>query len=189
MRKLLAQCGDLNPVASIAAIAFVAVAVFAWAEKTSILDDGMDANQWLWWAWQMGTLIIAVAGVWMAWLGTRRAAWVRSLALGIFTLVVFANTYSDAWFGDYSGEVWLTTNPLFIAFCSVAAVALWRCGCAVGRIGAAKAVVLGVAVAVNAYFTNNGIVWQILDPRMILAALAWAAGALKAEVAEPKDAA
>ena len=189
MRKFLAQCGDLNPVASIAAIAFVAVAVFAWAEKTSIVDDGMDANQWLWRAWQLGTLIIAVAGVWMAWLGTRRAVWVRSLALGIFALVVFANTYSDAWFGDYSGEVWLTTNPLFIAFCSVAAVALWRCGCAVGRIGAAKAVVLGVAVAVNAYFTNNSIVWQILDPLMILAALAWAAGALKAEVAEPKDAA
>ena len=86
-------------------------------------------------------------------------------------------------------QVWLTVNPLFIAFCSVAAVALWRCGCAVGRIGAAKAVVLGVAVAVNAYFTNNSIVWQILDPLMILAALAWAAGALKAEVAEPKDAA
>ena len=189
MRKLLAQCGDLNPVASIAAVAFVAVAVFAWAEKTSILDDGMDTNQWLWRAWQLGALIIAVAGVWMAWLGTRRAAWVRSLALGIFALVVFANTYSDAWFGDYSGAVWETVNPLFIAFCSVAAVALWRCGCAVGRIGAAKAVVLGVAVAVNAYFTNNSIVWQILDPLMILAALAWAAGALKAEVAEPKDAA
>ena len=36
MRKLLAQCGDLNPVASIAAIAFVAVAVFAWAEKSAL---------------------------------------------------------------------------------------------------------------------------------------------------------
>lgn len=92
MRKLLAQCGDLSPVASIAAVAFVAVAVFAWAEKSAILDDGMDTNQWLWRAWQLGALIIAVAGVWMAWLSTRRAAWVRSLALGIFTLVVFANS-------------------------------------------------------------------------------------------------
>jgi hypothetical protein len=102
--------------------------------------------------------------------------------LGIFTVAVFANTYSDAWFGDYSDEVWQTVNPLFIAFCSVAAVALWRCGCAVGRIGAAKAVVLGVVVFVNAYFTNNGIVWQIMDPLMMLAALAWAAGALRAGV-------
>jgi hypothetical protein len=189
MRNLFAPCGNLNPVASIAAVAFVAVAVFAWAEKTTILGDGMDTNQWLWRAWQLGALIIALAGVWMAWLSTRRAAWVRSLALGIFTLAVFANTYSDAWFGDYSDEVWLTINPLFIAFSSVAAVSLWRCGCAAGRIGAATAVVLGVAVFVNAYFTNNGIVWQIMDPLMMLAALAWAAGALKAEVAEPRDAA
>ncbi len=189
MRNLFAPCGNLNPVASIAAVAFVAVAVFAWAEKTTILDDGMDANLWLWRAWQLGALILALAGVWVAWLSTRRAAWVRSLALGIFTLAVFANTYSDAWFGDYSDEVWLTINPLFFAFSSVAAVALWRCGCAAGRIGAATAVVLGVAVFVNAYFTNNGIVWQIMDPLMMLAALAWAAGALKAEVAEPRDAA
>ena len=187
MRKLLAPCGDLNPVASIAAVALVAVAVFAWAEKSAILDDGMDTNQWLWRTWQLGALIIAAAGVWMAWLSTRRAAWVRSLALGIFALAVFANTYGNAWFGDYSGAVWETVNALFIAFCSVAAAALWRCGCVAGRIGAAKAVVLGVAAFVNAYFTNNVIVWQILNPLMMLAALAWAAGALKAEVAEPRD--
>ena len=84
MRKLSAPCGDLNPVASIAAIALVAVAVFAWVEKSAILDDGMDTNQWLWRTWQLGALIIAAAGVWMAWLSTRRAAWVRSLALGYF---------------------------------------------------------------------------------------------------------
>ena len=35
----------------------------------------------------------------------------------------------------------------------------------------------------NAYFVNNGVVWQILDPARMLTALAWSAGASQANVA------
>ena len=42
---------------------------------------------------------------------------------------------------------------------------------------------LGALVFANAYFANNGVVWQILDPGRMLAALAWAAGASQVNVA------
>ena len=171
---------ELNAVQSIAGIARVAVALFAWVEKTPVVDpEGLSPGHWPWLLWQLGALIIAFAGVWMLRLSTRRVPWSPGLALGIYTLAIFVNAYT-AWFGDHSDAVWLTINPLYIAFGSVAAVALWQCGCAAGRVGALVPVAFGVVVFANAYFVNNGVVWQIMNPLMMLSALTWAAGASKA---------
>ncbi len=177
---------DLNAVQAIAACAFVAVAVFAWTERTVIVDpDGLSVAYWPWKLWQIGPLLMGFVGVWWVWLSTCRVTWVRSLALGILAAVVLANGYTGL-FGEYWGDVWRTVNPLFIASSSVAAVALWRCGCAAGRVGAAACVVLGAVVFANAYFVNNGVLWQILDPVRMLTELAWAAGAVRTNTAAPE---
>ena len=178
---------DLNAVQAIAACAFVALAIFAWTERTVIVDpEGLSVAYWPWKLWQVGPLVMGFLGVWWVWLSTRRVPWVRSLALGILAAVVLANGYTDL-FGEYWGDVWRTVNPLFIASCSVAAVALWRCGCAAGRVGAAVCAALGAVVFANAYFVNNGVLWQILDPVRMLTELAWAAGAVRANVAAPES--
>ena len=182
MFKLIAP-RDLGPVPAVAAAAFVALAIFAWTERTDVVDpDGMSVAYWPWKLWQIGPLLMGFGGVWWVWLSTRRVPWVRSLALGIVALAVLANGYSGL-FGDYWGDVWRTVNPLFIGSSSVAAVAPWRCGCAAGHVGAVVSAALGVLVFANGYFVNNGVIWQILDPVRMLTALAWAAGASQANVA------
>ena len=93
-----------------------------------------------------------------------------------------ANGYSDL-FGDHSGDVWRTVNPLFIGSSRVAAVALWRFRHTAGQVGGVVSAALGALVFANAYFVNNGVVWQILDPVRMLMALAWAAGASQANLA------
>ena len=144
MFKLIAP-RDLEPVPAIAGAAFVALAVFAWTERTVLVDpDGMSVPYWPWKLWQVVPLLIGFGGVWWVWLSTRRAPWVRSLALGVLALVVLANAYSGL-FGDYRGDVWRTVNPLFIGSSSVAAVALWRAGHAAGRAGAVVSAALGVS--------------------------------------------
>ena len=77
--------------------------------------------------------------------------------------------------------------PCSIAFASVAAVALWRSGRPAARIGAVLVAALAVVDFVNAYFVNETVVWQIMNPLMIMAALAWAAGALKSNLAPASD--
>ena len=186
MRNPFCRC-ELNAVQALAGIAFVAIALFSWAVGAQVVVQPPDADvasvaNPLWQLWQLGALVISFAGVWQLWFGTRRVAWTRSLALGLYALAIFVNAYTGG-FGDYTDALWLTVNPLFIAFGSVAAVALWRCGCAAGRVGAAVWVVLGIVVFVNAYFVNNGVVWQIMNPLMMLAALAGAGGAVRANVA------
>ncbi len=176
---------DLGAIPAIAAAAFVAIAIFAWTETTYVVDPlELSYTGWAWRLWQLGPLTIAFVGVWWVWFSTRRVPWVRSLALGILAAVVFTNAYTAA-FGDYWGEVWRTVNPLFIASCSVSAVALWRCGRAAGKIGAVVSVALGAVLFVNAHFTNNAVVWQIMDPVRILTEIAWAGAARHANVAEP----
>ena len=94
MRSLFAP-RDLSPIAAIAASAFVAMAIFAWTERTVIVDpDGLSVPYWPWKLWQIGPLLMGFVGVWWVWLSTRRVAWVRSLALGILAAVVFANGYT-----------------------------------------------------------------------------------------------
>ena len=176
MVKLIAP-RDLGPIPAVAAAAFVALAIFAWTERTVVVDpEGLSVPHWPWKLWQIAPLLMGFAGVWWVWLSTRRVPWVRSLALGAVALAVLTNGYSDL-FGDYRGDVWRTVNPIFIGASSVAVVALWRCGCAAGRAGAMVSAALGALVFVNAYFVDNGVLWQILNPVRMLTALAWAAGA------------
>ncbi len=179
---------DLGGIAAVAAVAFLILAIFAWTERTDLVDPhDLSVTGWSWRLWQIGPLVFAFVGVWWIWLSTRRVAWVRSLALGILAAMVFANGYTEV-FGDYWGDVWRTVNPLFIASCSVSAVALWRCGCAAGKIGVAIPVALAVVLFANAYFVNNAVVWQIMDPVRMLTEIAWAAAARYANVAEPAGA-
>ena len=182
MLKLVAP-RDLGLIPAAATTAFVALAIFAWTERTVLVDpEGMSVPYWPWKLWQIGPLLMGLGGVWWVWLSTRRVPWVRSLALGMLALVVLTNGYSDL-FGDHWGDVWRTVNPLFIGSSSVAVVALWRSGHTTGRVGAVVSAALGALVFANAYFVNNAVVWQILDPARMLTALAWAAGASQANVA------
>ncbi len=176
---------DLDPVAALAAAAIIIFAIFAWTVNTDIADpNDLSVAGWGWKLWQIGPLVMGFAGAWWFWLSTRRAAWVRSLALAALALMVFINGYTGL-FGDYWGDVWRTVNPLFIASCSVSAVALWRCGCTAGKVGAVLPAILGAVVFANAYFVNNAVLWMILDPMRMLTELTWAAVANKANVAAP----
>ena len=179
MRNLLCG-GELRPISALCAVAMLAVALFAWAHATEVTVDreGVDSlDNNLWRLWQLGTLLLAFAGVWRLWFVTRGVPWVRSLALAIFALAVFLNTYDRTFFGADWGNVWEVVNALFIALCSVSAVYLWRCGCAAGKVGAIIAAALAGVDFVNAYFLNIVVIWWILNPLMILASLAWAGAA------------
>lgn len=182
MFKLIAP-RDLGAIPAAAAAAFVALAIFAWTERTVLVDpEGMSVPYWPWKLWQIGPLILGFGGVWWVWLSTCQVPWVRSLALGILALIVLANGYTDL-FGDYWGDVWRTVNPLFIGSSCVAAVALWRSGHTAGQVGAVVSAALGALVFANGYFFNNEVLWQLLDPVRMLTAVAWAAGAGQANAA------
>ena len=92
---------DLAPIPAIAVTAFLALAMFAWVERTVVVDpEGRSVSYWPWKLWQIGVLLMALVGVWWVWSSTRRVAWVRSLALGLLALVVLLNGYGGL-FGDY----------------------------------------------------------------------------------------
>ena len=176
---------DFGPIAAIAATLFVVLAVFAWTERTVLVDpDHQSVPYWPWKLWQVPPLLMGIGGTWWLWAGTNRVAWVRSLALGLLALAVFANGYTD-FFGDQWGNVWRTLNPLFLGASTVAAVALWRHGTRLARAGAVISAGLGLAVFVNAYFLDAGLLWPALNPLRMLAFLAWAAAA--AQSASPQS--
>ena len=181
MNKLISPV-DLKPIPAVALTAFVALAIFAWTERTELVDpDGMSVPYLPWKLWQIPPLLMGFGGVWWLWLSTRGVPWVRSLALGMLAVVVLANAYGGV-FGEYTGDVWRTINPLFLGSASVAAVAMWRAGGATARAGALISAVIGAVVFANAYFLNNGDLWPVLDPARMLASMAWAAGAAQANV-------
>ena len=177
---------DLKPIPAMAVTAFVALAIFAWAERTDLVDpDGKSVPYLPWKLWQIPALLMGFGGAWWVWLSTRGVPWVRSLALGMLSLVVLANAYPGA-FGDYTGDVWKTINPLFLGASSVATVALWRAKSAAGRAGAVISAAAGVAVFANAYIFNNSDFWPALDPARMLASMAWAAAAAQTNVSAPR---
>ena len=103
----LCRCRDLTALEAVIAAAFLVIALFGWSVGSAAVDpESLNVANWRWQLWQIGALLIAVPGVWWLWLGTQRVAWVRVLALGLFTLLVFVNTYTESLFGDYVGEVW-----------------------------------------------------------------------------------
>lgn len=168
---------ELTPIAGLALTALVALAVFAWTERTVLVGPaGASDSYWPWRLWQIGPLVIALGGVWWIRLGTSRLAWLRSLALGLLVLAILVNAYTGG-FGEHAGNVWRTVNPLFIACASVATVSLWHAGGFAMRTGAALSAGLAGAVFANGYFVGEAVIWQILNPLMMLSALAWAAGA------------
>ncbi len=178
---------DLGPIPAVCATAFLALAIFAWTERTVLVDpDGLSVSYWPWKLWQIGPLLMGFAGVWWLWLSTRQVPWVRSLALGLLALAVLANGYSDL-FGDHWGNVWRTVNPLFIGSSGVAAVALWRTRCPLGYVGAIFSAGLGALLFANAYFVDKGVLWQVLNPMLMLTAVGWAAFACLAGTAKASD--
>lgn len=173
---------DLGPIGAAALTAMVVLAVFAWTERTAVVDpDGLSVASWPWRLWQIAPLVIAVGGVWSIWLGTARVAWLRCLALALLVLAVLINAYTGG-FGDHAGNVWRTLNPLYIAGASVAAASLCRRGGVGARAGAAVSAGLGAVVFVNGYFVDELVIWRILNPLMMLSGLAWAAGAGRVDV-------
>ena len=63
MLKLVAP-RDLAPIPVAAATAFVALAIFAWTERTVLVDpEGMSVPYWPWKLWQISPLLIGVGGV------------------------------------------------------------------------------------------------------------------------------
>ncbi len=174
---------DLKPPAALAMAAFVFVAVFAWAYTDNlVVVDG----EWLWRLWHLGTLIIAIIGVWAVWLVTKGCPWVRGLALCVFTVSVFANAYNGDWFGGYSGTVWHTANSLFIGFTSFAAVALGRRKALLWRIGGLVVFAMGYAIRINGLVFDVAVIWDIMNPMIMLTALACAVVAFQANTSPDK---
>ena len=56
-----------------------------------------------------------------------------------------------------------------------------------GRVGAVVSAGLGVLVFANGYFVNDEVLWQILNPARMLAAIAWSAGASQTNIATAKN--
>ena len=168
----------LNPVAAAALMAMVVVAVYAWTQSASVIDPDPNAGSpWPWRLWQLGGLLIALAGIWMLRGCAAGAPRACALALGLYALAIFVNAYTPG-FGDYYGRVWLTINPLTIAFAAVTVPLLLRCRCLSGYVGAALMAVIALVILVNGYFLDleTHVVWDIMNPIMLLTALAWAAG-------------
>ena len=75
MFKLIAP-RDLEPIPAIAAAAFVALAIFAWTERTILVDpEGLSVPYWPWKLWQIGPLLMGFGGVWWVWLSASRVPW------------------------------------------------------------------------------------------------------------------
>jgi len=174
LRRLIS--GELGPFNLTALAAVVVLAVFTWTERTVLVDpDGLSAAYWPWRLWQLPPLLIALGGAWWIWLSSERSPQVPGTALALLALAVVVNAYTGG-FGEQSGNVWRTLNPLYIACSNVAAVNLWQHRGRQYLAGAAAAAALGAIVFVNAYFLNEPVIWQLMNPLMILTALMAAAG-------------
>ena len=171
---------DLGASEALLYAAILFVALFAWGASTDMLarEDLPSTSNWAWRLWQLGALLMALPGVWWLWRGTQRVVWTRGVALAVLALAVFLNAYGYRFFEGHYGDVWKATNPIFLGCTLIAAPALWRRGSLLARAGALFIAAQGIVLFVNAYFVNNGTIWDALDPLRLLTLLAWASVAL-----------
>ena len=194
--KYLLQRRDLGFAGSLAAAVIVAAALFAWIDSSTVVSDSrLNVDSWAWKIWQLAALPIAVPGVWWLWRNTRSLPSVWAIVLTAFAVVVFINLYGDhssdfsaSPFGDNTQTVWECINALVVGLSAVAALGLWRGETTVCRIGALLVAVFGIVDLINADFLQNGTIWQILDPLIILAALIWAANEVRPGGSPAEDA-
>ncbi len=171
---------DLGAAEALLYAAILFVALFAWGASTGMLSrEGLpNTSNWAWRLWQVGALLMALPGVWWLWRGTQRIQWTRGLALVVLAVAVVLNAYGNGFFDGHVGDVWKSTNPIFLGCTLIAVPALWRRGSLLARSGALFVAAQGVVLFINAYFVNNGAIWDALDPLRILTMLAWAVAAL-----------
>ena len=173
---------DLGVAGALAAAAVVAAMLFAWIDAGTVVSETrLNVDSWGWKIWQFAALLIVVPGVWWIWRNTRNIPSAWALILTAFAVVVFVNMYGDhssdfsaSPFGENTQTVWECINALVVGFSLAGALALWQRGGTPYRVGSVLAIAFGAIDLVNANFLQNGTIWQILDPLMILAALYWA---------------
>lgn len=184
---------DLGIIDSLIGAGMLAVAVFMWAERSVEVDAYAEGpDNWKWQLWQMGTVVLSIVGVWLMWRNTSKVPWVRTVSLVALAVAYLLNNYTDVF--NYSGNIWNTVNPLFIACATVAICTGWRRVMAQRQgmepanpfvsIAAVIATGMAVAVFVNAYFTNDSGAWNVLDPLIILSLLIWASAARRTNVGD-----
>ena len=186
MLKLMAP-RDLEPIPAIAAAAFVALAIFAWTERTILVDpEGLSVPYWPWKLWQICPLLMGLCGVWWVWLSTRRVPWGAQSSAGHISP------------GGSRQRIQRPVRRLSgrcVAHCQSVvhrlldrggggAMALWtHCG-ASGRGGFCGDRRPGFRQRILRQQRGS---WQILDPLRMLTSLAWAAGASQANVSTPES--
>ena len=184
---------DLGIIDSLIGAGMLAVAVFMWAERSVEVDANAEGpDNWKWQLWQMGTIVLAIVGVWLLWRNTSKVPWVRTVCLTALAVAYLLNNYTDIF--KESGNIWNTVNPLFIACATVAICTGWRRVMAQRQgmepanpfvfIAAVVATGMAVAVFVNAYFTNDSGAWNVLDPLIILSLLIWASAVRRTNVGD-----
>ena len=172
---------DLGAAEALLSAAILFVALFAWGASTDMFSrDGLaSTDNWAWRLWQVGALLMGIPGVWWLWRGTQRVVWTRGVALAVLAFAVFLNAYGNGFFDGHVGDVWKATNPIFLGCTIVAVTVLWGRGSLLDCMGAAFfSGRLGVVLFINAYFVNNGTIWDALDPLRILTLLVWSGAAL-----------
>ena len=174
---------DLGAAEALLSAAILFVALFAWGASTDMFSrEGLaSTDNWAWRLWQVGALLMGIPGVWWIWRNTRNIPSAWALILTAFAVVVFVNMYGDhssdfsaSPFGENTQTVWECVKALVVGFSLAGALALWQRGGTAYRVGSVLAIAFGAVDLVNANFLQNGTIWQILDPLMILAALYWA---------------
>ena len=186
---------DLGVIDSFIGAGILVVAVFAWAERSVVVHPDRYAevvDNWKWQLWQIGPVVFSLIGVWLLWRNTSKVPWFRTLCLSSLAVAILLNNYTDVF--NYSGNLWLVINPLFVACATVAICTGWRRVMAQRQgmepanpftlIAAVIASGMAVAVLVNVYITNDGGAWNILDPLMILSLLTWAIAARRTNVGD-----
>ncbi|MYG93782.1 MAG: hypothetical protein F4138_02135 [Acidimicrobiia bacterium] len=184
---------DLGVIDSLIAAGMIATGVFMWVEGGTTFDPYIELqDNWKWQLWQIGTIVLATAGVWFLWRNTTKVPWVRTVCLVSLAMAVLLNAYTDLF--NQSNNLWWTLDPLFVA-CASVAVLNSRSRVMAQHQGiepanpltsAAGIIALGIGITmvVNGYIVGNAGAWDILNPLMILTLLTWASAARRSNVGD-----